>query len=232
MFGGSRQMKGALEAFFKATNGDIATTLLLSPGSAMSAEQLYGVSDTAAASRAITAWLDAFNAGLTFGPPEMTGTMRTLPDAPVHDGVTLRGYRTSHDLSKATPAQREAMERMVGARGADTRMAVFDGVGTIVTGPDSVAAAGRLIDAVRGKAPRFAAPPAIAQFLTESRARKDSMAMTLDIARIIASMAGGATRAGDGAPVMLSLGFADRRAHVRIAAPVASVRAVIPAARP
>lgn len=233
MFGaGAKEMKATLDAFFKATTGDVAVTLQLSPGTGMSVGQLYGVSDTAAANRAITAWLDAFKAGRTFGPPELATTIRTLPDAPVHDGVALRGYHTSYDLSKAPPDQRQAVERMVGAGGADTRMAAFDGVGTIIAGPDTVAAAGRLIDAVRGKAPRFVASPAIAQFLTGSRARKDSFAAILDVARILAGMAGGAPRTGDAAPVMLSLGFADRRAHVRFAAPIASMRAVMAAVRP
>jgi len=150
----------------------------------------------------------------------------------VHDGVTLRGYRTNFDLSKTPPAQRNAMERMMAGGVTETWMAAFDGFSTVAGGPDSAAAAGRLIDAARGKAPRFVAPPAIAQFLTQSRARKDSLAMTLDIAGMVASMAGGAPGAGDDAPLMLSLGFADRRAHLRIAAPVASVRAVMAAARP
>jgi len=162
----------------------------------------------------------------------MATTIQILPDAPVHDGVTLRGYRTSFDLSKAPPAQRKAMERMMGARGAETWMAAFDRVGMIVGGSDSAAAAGRLIDAARGKAPRFVTPPAIAQFLTESRARKDSMAMTLDFAGIVASVTGLAAPAGDGAPLMLSLGFADRRAHLRFAAPAACVRGMMAAARP
>jgi hypothetical protein len=233
MFGpGAKEMKAGLDAFFKATTGDIAATFQLSPGSGMSVRELFGVSDAAAASRAITVWLDALKAVRTFGPPEIATTIRILPDAPVHDGVTLRGYRTSFDLSKVPPAQRKAMERMMGGSGAETWMAAFDGVGTIVGGSDSAAAAGRLIDAVRGKAPRFVTPPAIAQFLTESRARKDSMAMTLDFAAIVASVAGGTARAGGGAPLMLSLGFADRRAHVRIAAPVASVRDMMAAVRP
>lgn len=233
MFGaGAKEMKAALDAFFKVTTGDLAATLQLSPGSGMAVGQLFGVSDTAAANRAITGWLDAFKAGRTFGRPELATTIRTLPDAPVHDGVALRGYHTSYDLSKALPEQRKALERMVGANGADTRMAAFDGVGTIVAGPDAVAAAGRLIDAARGKTPRFVAPPDIAQFLTGSRARKDSLAATLDMAGIVASMAGRAPRTGDAAPMMLSLGFADRRAHLRLAAPVASMRAMMAAVRP
>jgi hypothetical protein len=224
-------MKAALDAFFKATTGDIAATLRLAPGSGMSAAQLYGVTDTAAADRAIAGWLDSLEAGRTFGPMTMPTTIRTLPDAPVHDGVTLRGYHTSYDLSKAPPAQRQAMERLA-AGGADTRIAAFDGVGTIVTGPDSVASARRLIDAARGKAPRFVAPPAIAGFLAASRARKDSVAMTLDMAGILAIVAGGAPQGAGEAPLLFSLGFADRRTHLRIAAPVASMRAAVAAARP
>jgi hypothetical protein len=109
----------------------------------------------------------------------------------------------------------------------------------VVTGPDSVAAAGRLIDAARGKAPRFVPPPAIARFLTASRARKDSLAMTLDMAGILAGVAGDAPQGHDDAPqghddapLLVSLGFADRRAHVRIAAPVVSIREVMAVIQP
>jgi hypothetical protein len=230
---GAKEMKAGTEALFKATTGEIAATFRLSPGSGMSAAQLLGVSDMAAANRAFAVWLDGLKPGRTFGPPQMATTIRALPDAPVHDGVTLRGYRTSFDLSKTPPEQRKAMERMVGANGgAETWMAAFDGVGTIVGGPDSSTVAGQVIDAVRGKAPRFVTPPAVAQFLAESRARKDSLAMTLEMAGIVAAATGAAPRGGGDAPMRFSLGFADRRAHLRIAVPVASIRTMMPARRP
>lgn len=233
MFGaGAKEMKAAIDAFFKATTGDLAMTLQVSPGAGMSGKQLFGVSDTAAANRAIAGWVDAFKAGRTAGTPEMVMTFRTLPDAPAHDGVTLRGYHTSYDLSKAPPAQRQAMERITAAGGVDTRIAAFDGVGTLVTGPDSVADAGRLIDAARGKAPRFVTPPAIAQFLAGSRARKDSLAMAFDAGEFLAAMAGRAPQSSGDAPFQISLGFADRRAHLRLAAPATSLRAAIAAVQP
>lgn len=190
-------MNAALDAFFKATTGDIAATLRLAAGSGTSVGELFGVSDTAAASRAIAAPLDVLRTGRDVGSARLPATLQTLPDAPVHDGVALPGYRTSYDLSKAAPAERKAMEEFTGTGRTDTRMATFDGVSTVVTGSDSLAAAGRMIDAVRGKAPRFVAPPAIAQFLTGSRARKDSMAMTLDLAGMLAGAAGAAPRAHD-----------------------------------
>lgn len=233
MFGaGGKEMMAALDALFKATTGDLAATLQMSPGSGMALSELFGVTSAAAASRALAGLLDGFGAGRTFESMQVTTTVKALPDAPVHDGVTLRGYHASYNLSKAPPDQRAAMERFSPAGGVDTRMAVFDGVGTVASGPDSVARMGRLIDAARGKAPRFVAPPAIAEFLTSSRARKDSLAMTLDLAGLFASVAGTAPQAHDDAPLLISLGFADRRAHVRIAAPVAGVRAMMAAAQP
>jgi hypothetical protein len=227
----AKEMVDALGAFFKATTGDLAATLHARPGAGMLGTQLFGVSDAAAASQAIARLLELFGAGRTFGSPQMTTTITPLPDAPVHDGVALRGYHTSYDLSKIPPAQRQAMERFAPAGGVDTRLAVFDRFGTVVTGLDSIADASRLIDAARGKAPRFVTPPAIARFLTGSRARKDSMAMAIDIAGFLASMTG-APQGGGAAPLLVSLGFADRRAHFRVAAPVASVRAMMAAVQP
>jgi hypothetical protein len=230
--GGAKEMNAALDAFFKATTGDVVATLRLAAGSGMSVGELFGVSDTAAANRAVAATLDVLRPGRDIGSPKLPARLQTLPDAPVHDGVALPGYRTSYDLSKAAPAERKAMEQFAGTGRTDTRMTAFDGVGTVVTGSDSVAAAGRMIDAVRGKAPRFVAPPAVAQFLTGSRARKDSMAMTLDLVGLLAGMRGGAPQAHDDAPLLVSLGFADRRAHFRIAAPVTSIRAMMAVLQP
>ena len=227
---GVDELRTTIGALMKVCTGDIAMILQMSPDTGMSAGQLFGVSDTAAANRAISGMLDQFKSGRTVDANDISTTVTTLPDAPSHEGVVLRGYRTTYDLSKAPPAQRKAIERISRAGGTDTRMAAFDKVGTVVAGPDAVADAGRLIDAARGKAARFVPSPRLAEFLADSRARKDSMVMTFDIAGLMAIATGAPPQGGPEAPFVMSLRFADRRAHLRIDAPVASVRAAAAAA--
>lgn len=225
-------LRATFGALLKATTGDLAMTMRLSPDTGMSAAQLFGVSDAAAADRAIAGMLDLFKIGRTVDAAQISTTVKAAPDTPAHDGVALRGYRVSYDLSNTPPAQRKMMEQLARAGGADTRIATFDGVGAIATGPDSAAEAGRMIDAARGRAARFVPPPALAALLAGSRARKESVVMTFDVGGMLAAIAGGPPRGGADAPFSFSLGFADRRAHVRIAAPVASVRAAMLAGKP
>jgi hypothetical protein len=229
---GIDEIRTTVGALLKACTGDIAMVLQMSPDTGMSAGQLLGVSDTAAANRAIAGMLDLFKSGRTVDSNQISTTLTTLPDAPSHEGVVLRGYRTTYDLSKAPPAQRKAIERIARAGGTDTRIAAFDKVGTVVAGPDALADAGRVIDAARGKAARFVPSPTLAGFLADSRARKDSMVMTFDVTGLIAVAAGAHPQDGPEAPFLVSLRFADRRAHLRIAAPVASVRAAAAAGKP
>jgi hypothetical protein len=115
-------------------------------------------------------------------------------------------------------------------------VAAFDRLGLIALAPNSRVEAERAIDAARGKAPHFTAPAVAGQMLASSRARKDSMAVVLDIGAILSAMPtmpGAPARAPTGPIVfVLSFGCADRNAHFRIAAPASSARTAVNAAKP
>ncbi|HWU90055.1 MAG TPA: hypothetical protein VN253_22485, partial [Kofleriaceae bacterium] len=72
------------------------------------------------------------------------------------------------------------------------------------------------IDAARGKGKRLAPPAPVADFLAASRTRKESVAMVMDL--------GALAGLGTGRAVMMSLGFADKNAHLRITLPAATLR--------
>jgi hypothetical protein len=182
----------------------------------MSITQLFGVTDPKTADRAIGALLDLFKSSRTTTMMGMTQTMTTNPKATVHDGVTLRGYDTTYDLSKAQPMNRAMWEKMFPKTGVATRGGTFDKLAVVAAGADGTAAAAAVIDAARGKGARFAPPAVVADFLAGSRTRKESIAMVADIG----AMAGLPT----GGMFMMSFGFADRNAHIRIALPAATLR--------
>ena len=58
----------------------------------------------------------------------------------------------------------------------------------------------------------------------EARDRKESLVILMDLAGVMAGITGRASTGAD--PMVISLGFADRSAHFRIAAPAATMRAV------
>lgn len=218
------ELRAALGAVFKATTGEVAMTMAMAPGTGLAMTQLFGVADLPAADRSIVRALDLFKAGRTMTIAGISTTTRSHPATTVHDGVTLRRYDTTHDVSRAPAAQRSAMEAMVKGMAASARIATFDSLGLITVAPDSAAEAHRAIDAARGKAPRLIAAPATADLVVGSRSRKDSMVIVLDLGALVSAMTGGA---GAGVqPIVMSIGFADRNAHFRVAAPAASVRAI------
>jgi hypothetical protein len=217
------ELRAALGAVFKATTGEIAMTMTMTPGGGMTMTQLFGVADASAADKAIVRTLDLFKTGRTMTIAGMSATTKSHAATSTYDGVTLRRYDTTYDLSKVPAAQRAAMEASVNAMGRATQIATFDSLGLLVIAPDSAAEAGRTIDAARGKATRLAPPPAITDLLAGSRGRKDSLVFVMDLGGFMTMITG----ANIGAqPVVMSVGFADRNAHFRFAAPAASVRAI------
>jgi hypothetical protein len=218
-------LRAALGAVFKATTGEVAMAMSMpmSPGAGLAMTQLFGLADPAAADKAIVRALDLFKAGRTMSIAGISTTTKSHPATTVHDGVTLRRYDTTHDVSKAPAAQRAAMEAMVKGMAASARIATFDSLGLIAVAPDSAAEAHRMIDAARGKGSRFIATPATADLIAGSRSRKDSMVIVLDLGALVSAMTGGKVGVQ---PVVMSIGFADRNAHFRVAAPAASVRAI------
>jgi hypothetical protein len=225
----SRDLLAALDSARRAMTGDIAMTMQLGRGTGMSFTQLYGVADPTAASKAIGNLLGLFKSGRTIEAMNVSTTIRSNPGTTTHDGVALSSYESTSDLSKAAPAQRQAVEAMMGAGPHRAQLATFDRVTMVVLAPDSLAEAKRTIDAARGKSARFAAGKALASLLATSRAHKDSIAMTMDLGAILAMTTG--AKLAD-LPLLFSLGFADRNAHIRIALPSDTLRGAISVAKP
>jgi hypothetical protein len=94
-------------------------------------------------------------------------------------------------------------------------------------GPDAVAAAGRAIDAARGKGARYSAPAEVAAMLAASRARKDSVVFVMDFGAFAAMAQAPAAAKLKGAMVMTA-GFADGSMHLRLGLPVATVTSFKP----
>jgi hypothetical protein len=148
----------------------------------------------------------------------------------------MRSYETSYDLSKVPEAQRKAMEAVIPTTSTGAHVAAFDHLGLIAVAPSSRAEAERAIDAARGKAPHYTAPPAVGQLLASSRARKDSVWAMVDVGGVIARMAAasGAAAPTPSAPTpfVFSFGCADHNGHFRLAAPASSARTAVNAAKP
>jgi hypothetical protein len=72
-----------------------------------------------------------------------------------------------------------------------------------------------------------AASPALAPLLAASRARRDSVVIVVDLPALAAEAVGRVVT-GD-VPLLISFGYADHRAHVRFAAPAATIAAALAA---
>ena len=206
----------ALGTIMKAATGDFAMTMQMAGGQGMSVTQLFGVADMKAADKAIGVLLDGFRTPRANTMMGMTTTVTTNPKATAHDGVTLRGYEVVYDFSKAPPTTRDAMQKMIPKGGLSARGGTFDQLGVVAMSGDGAAGAAAAIDAARGKGKRLVPPALVADFLAASRARKESAAMVMDLG----ALAGLPT----GRTVMLSFGFADKNAHLRLTLPAATIR--------
>jgi hypothetical protein len=210
-------MASALGAVLKAATGDFAMAMQMNGPKGMEVTQLFGVADPRGAGRALGQLLDAFKKPQTVTTMGMTVTHVANPRPTTHDGVAIRGYDVTYDLSKAPPETKTVIEKMVPKTGLTTRVAIFDQLGAVGLSADGAASTQAAIDAARGKGKRYAPPAAVTDFLAGSRARKESVAMVMDVGGI---MAGAPT----GRALMLSMGFSDKRAHLRITLPAATIR--------
>ena len=232
----SKELIAAMESLIKVMTGELAVVARFGPGTGMAFTQEFGVTDSAAADKAFAVMLGLFKNGQTFETMGIGMTIKTNPGTVPHDGVALRSYETGYDLSKVPEADRKAMETLYPRGSMAVHLGTFDRLGMVAFGPDSLAEARRAIDAARGKAPRFAAPQIVGQLLASSRARKDSIAMMMDIGTLmagIAAAAGGPPRASaEVQPMVMSLGFADRNAHIRIGLPATTARMAVNGGKP
>jgi len=225
----SKEVLASLEIAHRAMTGEIALAADIARPGGLSFTQFYGVTDPGGASQALAAILEQFKTARTIAMSDSTMTIRANSDTTQYDGVALRSYDATLDYSTATPAKRQALETMNPSGTHRVQLAAFDKLFMLVTAKDGLAVAKRTIDAARGNAAHLAPGSATDALLATSRAHKDSLAMTIDVGAIgrLASN----NQLGV-APVMMSLGFADRRAHIGLAIPAASARALMHVANP
>lgn len=218
------ELARAIDAFRAAITGEVAFTGAL--GSGLQMTQIYASTDGKAADAGLLNMLAPFKTARTTTMGQVGMTMKANPTAETYGGVALRSYDTTYDLKRLDPAQRTAMATMIPASGTQRAyVAAFDGLVSIVVAPDGLVQAKRVIDAARNKGDRFQPAPAIAGLLAAARARKDSLVMAMDMAKLMASIQ--PMLAGYSAPFAFVLGTADQRAHMRLSVPVDSVRALV-----
>jgi hypothetical protein len=216
-------MTAALGSIFKAATGDFAMAMQMMGGKGMEVTQLFGLADGKAADKAIGQLLEAFKKPQTVTTMGMSVTHTASPKTTTHDGVTLRGYDVAYDMSKAAPESKAMMERMIPKTGLTARVATFDQLGAVAVSADGNVGVAAAIDAARNKGKRFTPPAQVTDFLAGSRTRKESLVMVMDIGGLVGM--GPAGRA-----MMISMGFADKRAHLRITLPATTIRGLAGAA--
>lgn len=223
----AKQWRAGIERIHRANTGEFAFTGEFAPRIGMTGRVLWSLSrgvSTAAADAALRSWFERFvvdHTDATIGTPT---TFKVTPGTTV-EGVALRSYEAVYDFSKLPPGQRQREERGTPGGVRSVQVALFDGLGMGVVAPDAVADATRMIHAVRGKAPRFVASALVGRMFALSRARRESAAFVVDLGKFFGRLAGD-SGSGDRS-AMLSVGFADHNAHVRLAAPAAAVRAYL-----
>ena len=222
--GGAKYLVATIAAVMKASNGDVAFTMDMGGSAGMTAAYLIGTSDPKAVDAAFAKLIDALGKARTV---DIAGTEATIKAAAPgqHDGVTVRAYDTTYDLAKLDPVKRKAMERMLG--GSDVSraaMAAFDklAVFAIAGSADPIAAAGVDIDTARGKGAHYAPTKDVERILAASRARKDSAVMLIDFATFGALMPQPTKLTGT---MVMTTGFADGAAHLRLSMPIATFQA-------
>jgi hypothetical protein len=218
----------AMGAVMKAASGDIAMSMNMAPGAGMTMTELWGVTDERATDKGIRYALGRIGAGRTFDVMGIKSTLKAMPGTTTHDGVTLRGYEASYDLSHVTAAQRAGLTAVIPAGGMQSLIGVFGGLGVVAMAPDSAAAAAAAIDAARGKGAHYAPSRELGRLLAASRARKESFVMVMDMVAF-ARMGGTLPVPAKAGPHVMvwSMGFADHAAHLRLSLPAATTRALM-----
>ena len=210
-----------LEAIMNAANGDIAMTVRLGGGMAMT--QLIGMRDVAAANTALDRIHDKLGAGMKLDMGTTSATLKAIDPAVDHDGVKLRRFDVVYDVSSAPPAQQQVAAVMVppGSVMHDA-IGAFDHWLVFAMGADSGT---QVIDSVRGKGAHYTPSPEVTTLLDAARKAGDSIAMILDPSSLLAMMRGSAAAP---APMLMSIGGGGGQLHLRIVMTTSSVRALIP----
>ena len=219
--GAAKDLIGAVAEVVKATNGDFAMTMTMTPGHAMTIDQVFGLTDMASADKAIARALDLFKAPRTMDALKIKSTIKaTAPTT--YDHITLRGYEIKQDLASVPAEERKAMEAMMPGGVMAARIATFDGVGVVAIGSDSVAEAKHVIDAARGKATHYTPSREVTSLLDTVRVRKESFGFVIDVGALAARLT--STPAPGSEPILMSMGYADHNAHIRFAITAATLK--------
>lgn len=204
----------ALDAILKASTGDVAMTWSLGGGKPMQFAQVFGITDQGAVDRSVAKVLAWFKTPRTFESSNSSTTIQTNPTLMEHDGVKFGTLDMTFDYSKATEPVRKQMATMMPTSTLE-RVGTLDKYGIVTMNSDP----GPVVDQLRGKGPAAAPDPALTAILDASRARKESLVMTMDLLAMMGR---------SGAPFLITSGFADGSVHLRLAMPAAGLRAFTP----
>ncbi|HTJ41943.1 MAG TPA: hypothetical protein VL463_07585 [Kofleriaceae bacterium] len=212
----------------KASTAELAMTMGIGKNG-MSLEYVFGVEDQKSLDTTLAKFFDLIAKPKTIDVLGIPTTLQTDPGASDHDGVSLRSYSTTYDLSKVPATQAAAMKQMVGGGTIHTIIGSFDQLGFMTQGADAAADAGRTIDAARGKGTHYAAPADAKDLLAASRARKDSIVMLMDFGAFAAmNPAMAATKVKVKGSMLMTVGFADGGLHLRMVLPAATAKSFTP----
>jgi hypothetical protein len=215
--------------------GDFAAAFTMSPAGTQMVE-IVPVSDAAAAARAIGAVAAATAGGAQVEAMGMRMTHAGHPNQAQHAGAVIHGLTTTVDRDSVPPLQREMFDRMYGGGGQELHIAFPDGALVATTG--ALERCKHAVDARAGRAERLRPPAATAAVFDAARARRDSLALVIDLVGLLgglraALVPGAPPPPASSAPgLALAVGFADRAAHLRLALRAETVRALAAAATP
>jgi hypothetical protein len=225
---GSKDLVQMIDAIMKGSTGDVAFGMDMGGSKGMIATSLVGVSDHKAVDAAVGKLIDALAKARSVQMVGIPVTLQATAAAAQHDGVAIRGYDTTYDLSALPELKRKEMLKVLGGSNVShAAMATFDklAVFAIAGTGDAVAAAGSDIDAARGKGSRYKPTKEVQRALDASRARKDSAVMIMDFGAFAAMMPTPTKLTG---AMVMTAGFADGTAHLRMSLASATFKAAVP----
>lgn len=222
--------------------GDVAAAFAVTPGGVTMVE-LIPVSDAAAAEKAVREVALATAGGTQVDAMGIRLTHTGRADLARHGGSVIHGVTTTVDLASVPPMQRDLLARMYGDGGQKMHLAFPPGA--LVASIGDLALCQQAIDARAGTAPRLRLTPHLTAAFQAARARRDSILFVMDLAALFASFRASISPGTPGAPgapppppaapapgLAMSLGFADRAAHLHITLAAETVRAVTTLAAP
>ncbi len=234
--------RAAMNGMWDAVTGEIALTAVMNPpapsagkpagrkqaaapaGPPMSMAALYQVTDAKVAASHADKLAAALAGGSTTDLGGVKLRMQISRDKAAIDGVKFIHSTMTFDYRGLGAAEAARMRATQGDR-TEGRWGVWDDVMGFVGGPDSLAAARKLVAVSRGKAKAGPLPAALAALVDDARAHRDSIVFVYDVGALIATVSGkpASSVPAGGAAFATSFGFADARAHLRVTVPSVAV---------